>query len=152
LDIPIIPRVGNFRTRRQATTRECRVSKNNRTFRANNAGRQRSRHFLAHVTRDQYTFRAFTALYSTTRRHTRAFRNHLPVVATASTPRLSASLRSKATAVSSDLDNPPTILMGAAVTLPPHVLMDLARRPRQAKRLGVQTTTAEFVFAPPRGT
>ena len=41
-----------------------------------------------------------------------------------------------------------------AVNLPPHVLLDVARRPRQAKRLGVKFNDppAGPISAPPQGT
>ena len=115
--------------------------------------RQESLHSLARTARDQNTLAALTARPGPPRRHTRASHHQPLVVATASAPRSSASHLPKPPPFRRiSATNFPVTMQ--AVTLPPHVLLDVARRPRQAKRLGVQVSAplAEPVSAPPQGT
>ena len=86
------------------------------------------------------------------RRHTRASRHQPYFVATASAPRSSAShFRSHRRFVGSRNNFPVTM---QAVTLPPHILLEVARRPHLAKRLGVKFNAppVEPISAPPQGT
>lgn len=136
---------------RKKIAKKVRVS----TFVSNTRRRRRheSLHSLARTARDQNTLGALTARPGPPRRHTRASRHQPLVVATASAPRSSASHLPKPPPFRRiSATNFPVTMQ--AVTLPPHVLLDVARRPRQAKRLGVQVSAppAEPVSAPPQGT